>query len=68
MATTTSLRYEVEVLATGFFSGALSAKKLQDVLNHRAGAGWTLSRTIKEERRRLLSSREAVFLIFERSA
>jgi hypothetical protein len=62
----TPLRYEVEVLTTGFFSGALSARKLQDLLNQRAGAGWKLSRTIKEERRRLLSTREAVFLIFER--
>jgi hypothetical protein len=65
---TASLRYEVELLTTGFFSGALSAKKLQDLLNHRAAAGWKLSRTIKEERRRMLSTREAVFLIFERDA
>lgn len=61
------MRYEVEVISTGFFSGTLDARKLQDILNRRADQGWTLARTLKEERRRfLVGSREAHFLIFEK--
>lgn len=63
------MRYEVEVLATGLFSGTLSAAKLQEILNKRADQRWKLARTIKEERRGMgFSKREAHFLIFERSS
>lgn len=62
------VRYEVEVLRTGFFSHTLDPRKLADVLNNRAAAGWTLARTIKEEQRRMLTRREAHFLIFQRES
>ncbi len=60
------MRYEVEVLTTGFFSGTLNARKLQDLLNARGTEGWRLTRTLKEERWQLLMRREAHFLVFER--
>lgn len=61
-------RYEVEVISTGMFTGTLDPRKLQEILNRRADQGWTLARTIKEERRRfLMGQREAHFLIFERA-
>jgi hypothetical protein len=59
--------YIVHTHTTGFFTGALSGKKLQDVLNRYGAEGWRLVRTIHEEKKWLiLFGREAHFLIFER--
>lgn len=60
-------RYLVETLDTGMFSGALSARKLEEHLNRKGREGWKLVRTIHETRKVLgLFSREAHFLVFER--
>lgn len=61
------MRYEVDVVKTGMFTKTLDPKDLAEALNRRVASGWTLSHTIKEERRGMFfTRREAHFLIFER--
>lgn len=60
--------YEVEVLKQRFWSGTLDQRKLQDILNRRADAGWELARTVTSSSRMfLLFKRESLFLIFRRT-
>jgi hypothetical protein len=59
--------YIVSPLHTGFFSGALDPRKLQDVMNHHARQGWKFLNSIHETKKIFLFfSREAHFLIYER--
>ena len=61
------LRYEIDLVSTGFFSGNLNPVKLTEALNRRGSQGWRFARSIHETRRMLLIfRREAHFLIFER--
>lgn len=54
-------------LATGLFSGRLSASKLERALNLHSGDGWRFAKSIHERKRWLLVlGREAHFLVFER--
>jgi len=63
----TNRQYIVHTHTTGFFTGTLSAKKLQDILNRYGADGWRFVRSIHEEKKCLsLFGREAHFLIFER--
>lgn len=62
-------QYLVEPVTTGFFSGALDPRKLQNGLNTRASEGWRLVRSIHETKKVFfIFSREAHFLIYERDA
>lgn len=59
--------YKVVPLKTGFFTGRLSAQKLERALNLHSGDGWRFAKSIHESNRWLfLFSREAHFLVFER--
>lgn len=59
--------YIVVPYLTGCFSGAMSAPKLEKLINSHAVQGWRLSRTIHETTKVWgLISREAHFVIFER--
>jgi hypothetical protein len=61
------MRYEVDVITTGLFTGTLKARRLQETLNGRATQGWRFVRSITDERRSFLFfNRDAHFLIFER--
>lgn len=56
-------------VSTGFFSGRLSASKLERALNLHASGGWRFSKSIHESKRWLFFfSREAHFLVFERES
>ena len=60
-------QYIVHTHTTGFFTGALSGKKLQQVLNNYGADGWRLVKNIPEDKKWfVLFGREAHFLIFER--
>jgi len=60
--------YLVKPVTTGFFSGSLSEKKLQDFLNQYGSQGWRFVKSIHETKKVWgLFSREAHFVIFERS-
>ncbi len=61
-------QYKVVVLTTGCFTGTMDPFKLQNTLNAHAVDGWKFSKSIHEEQKILgIFSREAHFLIFERS-
>ena len=54
-------------ILTGFFTGRLSAQKLEQALNLHSGDGWRFAKSIHERKRWLiLFGREAHFLVFER--
>lgn len=60
-------QYLIKPVTTGFFSGSLSEKKLQDFLNQHGTQGWKFVKSIHEKEKVLLFfSREAHFVIFER--
>ena len=59
-------QYIVEPVTTGFFSGALDPKKLQNALNQRGAQGWKFVRSIHETKKIFgIFSREAHFAIYE---
>ena len=59
--------YTVYPLSTGFFSGTLNPKKLEEALNLHAQQGWIFEKSIHETKKILgIFSREAHFLIFRR--
>ncbi len=59
--------YIVKPVTTGFFSGSLSEKKLQDFLNQHAGQGWRFVKSVHESKKVFgIFSREAHFVVFER--
>jgi len=59
--------YLIKPVTTGFFSGTLSEKKLQDFLNQHGANGWKFVKSIHETKKILgIFSREAHFVIFER--
>jgi len=59
--------YLVEPVTTGFFSGSLSERKLQDFLNSKARHGWRFVRSVHESKKVMgIFSREAHFVVFER--
>jgi|688.fasta_scaffold177770_2 hypothetical protein len=63
----TKKEYIVEPLTTGFFSGALDPKKLQNALNQKGMQGWKFVKSIHETKKILgIFSREAHFVIYER--
>ena len=60
-------KYQVVNLDTGYFTGNLSSKKLQDKLNDAAQKGWALEKVIEETRRSMLFfKRETKFLVFSK--
>jgi len=60
-------QYLTVELTTGFFSGNLDSKKLEELLNKHARLGWSLRSHLKETRRMMFfSSRECHVVIFER--
>ena len=62
-------QYLIKPVTTGFFSGSLSERKLQDFLNQHGSQGWRFVRSIHETQKVLgLFSREAHFVIFERDS
>jgi hypothetical protein len=63
------MEYKVVTVSTGFFSGRLSASKLERALNLHTSGGWRFSKSIHESQRWLFFfSREAHFLVFERES
>jgi hypothetical protein len=59
--------YLVEPVTTGFFSGSLSQRKLQDFLNSKARHGWRFVRSVHESKKVMgIFTREAHFVVFER--
>jgi len=61
------MAYEVETISPRFWTGTLSQKRLQEVLNGRASSGAKLAWTITDARRKwLFFKRDTHFLIFER--
>lgn len=60
-------QYLAVEFTTGFFTGNISAARLQKILNKYSIDGWTLRTTIQETRRMLLIFRREVHvLIFEK--
>ena len=58
-------QYIVYPLTTGFFSGTLNPKKLQEALNQHSQQGWIFDKSIHETTKIFgIFSREAHFLIF----
>ncbi len=59
--------YHIHALTTGFFSGTLNPRKLQDTLNRYGAEGWRFVRSIHETKKVWgIFSRESHFLVFER--
>jgi hypothetical protein len=59
--------YIVHAYKTGFFTGTMNEKTLEQVLNHYAQQGFRFVRSIHEEKKSFLFfKREAHLLIFER--
>ncbi|RFC47315.1 MAG: protein of unknown function DUF4177 [Verrucomicrobia bacterium] len=60
-------QYLVKPVTTGFFSGSLSERKLQDFLNEHGFQGWRFVRSIHETKKVWgLFTREAHFVVFEK--
>ena len=62
-------QYLVKAVTTGFFSGSLSERKLQDFLNQHTAQGWKFVKSIHETKKVLgIFKREAHFVIFEKDS
>ncbi len=59
--------YLVSPVTTGYLSGALDPRKLQDLLNAHGRQGWKFVRSIHETKKSFLFfGRDAHFVVFER--